>query len=140
MPRPWPVLLVVFVVATPAILSVLLATKGFEHYGAGLFVLVPLCTGIVSSWLYNRGRQWRWLRTFWVVMLTMIVVGWGMVAFRIEGIYCVLMAAGLGGIISILGIGIAWLIRLLKKRQRTTLLSICGLAPLTMGLEWELKP
>lgn len=132
-------MLVVTVVAVPCIALVALATRGFKHYGEGLFVLIPFAAGLVSSWLYNRNREWNWLKTFWMVVLTMMVVGWGMIGFRIEGLFCVLLASVLAAVLSLLGMFVAWLIRRLKKHQQTIVLIVFTLVPLTMGFEYRHK-
>ena len=137
--KPLPAWLVIVGVALPCIGLVALATKGFKEYGDGLFVLVPVVAGMVTAFLYNRGRVWNWGKTFWMCVLNMMLVAWGIAGFRIEGLYCILLASPLVIVAFLLGVLIAWFIRRRKNNQRTMLLLITALAPLTMGFEYAVK-
>ncbi len=57
-----------------------------------------------------------------------------------EGIICLMLAAVMATILAAVGAVIAWIVRKMTSHHRTILCIICGIAPLTMGLELRFKP
>lgn len=132
-----PVFRVVFLVALSTAGIATLATVVTQTYGYGLFMLLPLAAGFASALLCNRGRKWDWSRTSMVLALTLGLTGFLMLG--IEGIVCLLMASVISAALASIGAIIAWIVSKMKSHQRTMLLLVCGIAPITMGFEQRFK-
>jgi hypothetical protein len=99
-------------VTTPLAVAVtLLSVNGFENYGWGLFVGLPFCLGFTSVLIYGFHRPRRLGSCIAVSVLTVILVGLALLAFAVEGIICLMMAAPLAAIVAMMGGVIGYLIQ-----------------------------
>ncbi|MFI5299841.1 MAG: hypothetical protein ACHREM_17270, partial [Polyangiales bacterium] len=81
----------------------LLSIAGLRAYGAALFLGTPVWMGAVSAYLYNRTRARSLRATISVAMLTVVLVGLGMLMFALEGLLCLAMAFPIAAALAILG-------------------------------------
>jgi uncharacterized membrane protein YhaH (DUF805 family) len=105
-PRYGPVrrLVLTAIVLVPiAMASIALGTQLLGNYGWGLFVSVPFIVGFVSAAMFNRGRLPNPAESAGIGLLTIAIVGLGLLGFGIEGIVCLVMALPIVGPIAMLG-------------------------------------
>lgn len=104
----------------------------FPAYALGLFVLLPVCIGVVAALLANSLDGQRRGKT--VALLTLLAAAVILTAIMIEGVICLLMAAPLAIPLALLGVAIGNSIRNPKHALAPALL----LAPLLGGVETQL--
>jgi uncharacterized membrane protein YhaH (DUF805 family) len=69
-----------------------LSASHLGQYAWGLFLGVPFVVGFVASWFYNADRlHTRW-QTAGVCTVTVLLIGWALIGFRLEGLVCLVMA------------------------------------------------
>ncbi|QOY91442.1 SRPBCC family protein [Paludibaculum fermentans] len=115
-----------FAVAATALIS------NFPAYALGLFVLLPVCIGVVAALLANSLDDQRRGKT--VVLLALLAGALILVAIMLEGVICLLMAAPIAIPLALLGVAIGNSIRNPKHALAPALL----LAPLFGGVETQL--
>ena len=100
--------------------AVALAVKVFRGYGIAVFVMVPFCVGLVAVLLYGYRRRPDWGRCAVVASAAVTLLGLGLIAFMMEGLVCLLMAAPLAYPLAILGGTLGyWIQRAGEPRVRT---------------------
>jgi uncharacterized membrane protein YhaH (DUF805 family) len=82
--------LVVGVVAGIALVAV--CTLVLRGYGAALFLGTPFLVGAISAFVLNRDEPRTMAITQWVVVLTVVLIGLGLLLFGVEGVICLAMA------------------------------------------------
>jgi len=115
-----------------------LATNVFRDYALGLFIWLPLVMGASSTILfaYKNSATKRACRN--ITLLTMLVFCGGLLAFALEGIICIIMAAPIGLFFNWIGFLIGWEIvtRKLAGNPPTTLILLILSVPALMGFEY----
>ena len=120
-----------------------LGTSVFRQYGWAIFVGLPFAMGFVSVLIYS----FREKRSFWrcivVANAPVVLVGAGFLAFAMEGIICILMAAPIAFVMATIGgiLGYAVQKSLWWRPESPKLFcAVLLLVPLAMGLEHKLPP
>jgi hypothetical protein len=100
-------------VAVGAFCLTALCTLTLRSYGWGLFFAVPVAMGVASEFLVNKtGREDRaFIRALQVTMLAQCLCGALLLAFAVEGVLCLLMAAPLGFLLGSFGVLIGNIVR-----------------------------
>jgi hypothetical protein len=97
---------------------------GIGQYGIALFILVPLLIGAAPAILYGhkirltKGKAWN------LAGLTLAIFTGGLLAFAIEGLICIVMAAPLGLLLTWIGSLIGYSISHTRPNNSTTALLI----------------
>jgi hypothetical protein len=101
----------VVIVALLTVGATVWSVNGLGNYGWGLFVGLPFCVGLVSVLVYGYHES-RTLGSCLLVSLLSITLTCGMIiAFAIEGLVCIVMAAPLGAIFALFGGFMGYLIQ-----------------------------
>lgn len=129
---------IVFICAFSVVGLVTLATVVLHQYGVSLFMLIPFATGFASAYLANMGEKWNWPRTAIVVSLTLAITGFLMLG--LEGFICIALASGLAVALAVIGALIAMLVARLSRKNRTLLIILTGICPLSIGFEHRFPP
>ncbi len=79
------------------------STSFLRSYGAGLFVGMPFCLGMVSVLIYGYHQPRTLAQSVTVCLYSIIVAGLALLAFAFEGAICLIMAAPLAAILALLG-------------------------------------
>lgn len=116
-----------------------LSTTILQNYGWGLFVSLPFAMGLVSVLIYA-GRQKRSFGSCMAVaMLPILFAGLCLLAVAVEGLICLIMAAPIGIVLSLLGGIVGYLI--VGNRSApvhpVAMMVILISVPLTMGMEQQ---
>jgi uncharacterized membrane protein YhaH (DUF805 family) len=123
--------------------AVALSTLGLKTYGMALFVAAPFCQGLAAVLIYAYPRRRTWESCQWVVILSGILSGLGMMAFAMEGMICLLMAAPLMGGLAVFGGSLGHAIqenRWNAKSRPWILLLLVAFTPTLMGMEHVGQP
>ena len=123
-----------FIVPLLATALVAWGVRGLERYGYGLFVGLPIVTGLLTALLYIRGREWRWLPAMGLTAVNLLLCAGWLLMFRIEGGMCIFLAALLVAVMALLGLLICWFIDRLGEPNDFHALALLIL-PLFM--KWE---
>jgi uncharacterized membrane protein YhaH (DUF805 family) len=67
-------------------------TGALKEYSYAMFLGVPYLTGFVSSWFLNVGTLQSKFDTVKINLITVLLLGFGLIGFRYEGVFCLLMA------------------------------------------------
>lgn len=112
------------------------------EYGIALFLLVPLLLGFTSTTLYGVDTKLTYKQAVNVGLITLLVYTLGIFIFAIEGLICIIMAAPIGILFSILGSSISYLLirKSDKKTALSTLLLLIFLHPVTSFVEKDTSP
>ncbi|HEX8131463.1 MAG TPA: hypothetical protein VF527_20350 [Pyrinomonadaceae bacterium] len=87
------------------------SVEALSNYGWGLFVGLPFCLGLASVLIYGY-HQARTLKSCLAVsLLSVALASVALMAFAIEGLICIIMAAPLGAVISLFGGFMGYLIQ-----------------------------
>jgi hypothetical protein len=119
--------------------AVLVSAVMFGAYGWGLFVVTPFMVGLATAYLSNRQRAISGKQTMALVMASAALGTVALIAFALEGIVCVLLAAPLGALVAALGSVIGREAALAAKRRDKPLMSIAFL-PVLFALETIMPP
>ncbi len=133
-------ILAILTVATAGVALIFFGTEYLQGYGYSLFIGIPFFLGFISTLIYNLREPRTLGSSFLVSQLTLGLVGGGLLLVRMEGIICLLMAAPLAFVLSILGGGIAHAIvaTVRASRKRYQSLSVVALfLPGSMVLEHQ---
>ena len=129
-----------FLITVPlGIAWVWLGTSIFTKYGWALFVALPFCLGLISVLLYSYHEKRDLGSCICVAVLSGVILGVGLLAAAIEGFICILMAAPIGAVISLMGGIVGWLIqknRFDKVQTQILILVFFFVVPLLMGAEY----
>jgi len=101
--------------AVSAVLLTRLSADALKNYGWGLFVGLPFCLGFSSVLIFSYHHHRSLKSCFGVAAGAVAFAGFALLAFAVEGVICILMAAPLALLLSLLG---AWLGYLLQIRPR----------------------
>lgn len=107
-----------------------------RHYGAGLFVAIPFCIGMIAALLHGARVPRTIGSTSQAALLGTFIAGGLLVAFAVEGFLCLFMAAPLAIPLVLLG---AWLGHATRDATRI----VPGLLiflPLLLGAESAVAP
>lgn len=69
---------------------------GIGEYGIALFILIPLFIGLTSTIIYGHNRELTLKEATLISFQTLGVFTLGLIAFAIEGLICIAMAAPFG--------------------------------------------
>ena len=119
------------------------STNVLKSYGWGLFVGVPFAMGFASVLTYTYHQPRSLLSSIGVAVLSPTLLGLGFLAFALEGIICLLMAAPLALPLAAMGGLIAFHLQRLYRPDRAApaMLGVLLLAlPLGMTLERAAAP
>ena len=125
------------------IVTILFSTLALSKYGWGLFVAQPFCLGLASVLLYGYRRPRSLRSCLFVSNISMILLGIALVAFAIEGVICVAMAAPIGLILASIGGAVGYVIQRRpwsKAEVPSMLLVLVAIVPMLMGAEWVSPP
>ena len=114
-----------------------------ETYRLGVFVALPFCMGIASVLLYGYHRPRSLASCLGVSLLPPALLGVALVLVAMEGIICLLMAAPIGCVLSVMGGAVGYLIqrRTGISAEAPAMLSVVLLfVPAVMGIERAAAP
>lgn len=122
------------------VFGVVLSALVFRAYGSGMFLLTPLLVGVTTAYMANRQSVQTFQRTMKLVTASLVISGLALLLLALEGAVCILMAAPLAIVMSMLGatIGRAFAVRG-HRRARPMAMSVAVL-PLIFALEAALPP
>ena len=95
--------LAVFLTATAGTILTQISVRFAESYGWGLFFALPFGLGLGAALLASYHQRRKCAECVFVAVLAATVVGGSLLAFALEGLICVLMAAPLGYAMAIFG-------------------------------------
>jgi hypothetical protein len=136
--RKW--LSLVITVAIAGLLT-LWGIYGIGEYGMVLFILTPIFIGFGSTILYGYKREITRRQAIQIGYQCLGIFTLALIAFAIEGLICIVMAAPIGILFTWIGSVIGF--TLIKKTPTSTpssLLILLALIPLTSFVEKEIKP
>lgn len=106
-------------------IMVAVAIVKVQVYGVGLFVLTPVLIGFASAWAYTRTGYRKLRECLAIAFLTLLCLGGGLLAIRVEGLICLFMALPLALPLVLLGACFAyWLQQRNSSRPATATLSL----------------
>ncbi len=116
---------------------VILSTAVLNEYGWGLFVGMPFCLGLLSVLIYGYHAPRGFVSCLVVSTAAVLIAGGFLLAFMIEGLICVMMAAPLAVPLAWLGCFVGYLI---QRRGRPSAAvpvfpALMAAIPLTFVLE-----
>lgn len=76
---------------------------GIGEYGIALFILTPLLIGLASTILFGYKRTVTYKESRNIAFLTLIIFSLGLMAFAIEGLICIAMAAPIAVLLTWMG-------------------------------------
>jgi hypothetical protein len=123
---------IVLVTAAASIPTILLSTNGYGNYGFALFVAAPFLQGFADGLFYNDRGQQGLLGTVMVTLMSLGLTAILLVAFAIEGLICVVMAAPIAIALGLIGAALGWLLSGRYRPRATSVLP--ALAILTPGM------
>lgn len=133
----------VLVTVLPAILMVVFSVNLLEQYGLGLFIGIPFFVGFSSVLFYGYHEPRSYIQCAIVSLISVSVFGFLLLMAAIEGAFCILMAAPIGGMLSLIGGTLAWG---LQRRAgpsfetRNVYMAMLIATPLLMGAEHVSSP
>lgn len=113
--------------------GVYLAASLMGSYGWSLFVAIPFCQGFVAALLHGYHKRQSFGNCLAVAIFSVLFVGIGLLAFAIEGLICILMAAPLAVVLSLMGASVGYLVQHgpdSRKIVPQAFMSILVLAPI----------
>jgi uncharacterized membrane protein YhaH (DUF805 family) len=122
--------------------ATLLSVSALAVYGWGLFVALPFCIGLFSVLLHGFHRPRSLPSCLAVASLSVALLGALLLAFAVEGVICLMMAAPIALALSLMGGSVGYLIQQRhwnRLQTQATFTSILLFAPLLMGTE-AVKP
>jgi uncharacterized membrane protein YhaH (DUF805 family) len=131
-------------IAAAGITSVLAAaivwmgTHVLQSYGWALFAGLPFCMGFVTSLIISFGDEVRWKDAMVGSVLACVFVGAILLAVALEGVVCILMAAPLALILTLMGSVFGCVVCMSVECQKERGRLMCGqllLLPVLLGGE-----
>src|SRR6185312_2907196 len=89
--------------ALSALVFTRFSVQTLNQYGWGLFVGLPFCIGLTSSLIYSYHQYRKWAECIAVALLSMGIAGLVLLIVAFEGVICLIMAAPVLGVLSIVG-------------------------------------
>lgn len=133
----------VLVTALLGTVLVTLGTNVLDRYGWGLFVALPFSLGLVSALIYGFHEKRSLAGCVLVSTIAVTLLAACLLAFAVEGIACLIMAAPIGLVLAVMGAIFGYLIqkRPWNREQAPAALMILILfVPLLMGAEAAAPP
>ena len=96
-----------------------LSTRWFSQYGWGLFVALPFVLGLGSVLLYGYHGPRGFGSCLAVSLLSIVLLGLGLVGVAVEGIVCLVMAAPLAVVLAALGGSVGFAIQRRPETMHT---------------------
>ncbi|HEX8635577.1 MAG TPA: hypothetical protein VF703_15630 [Pyrinomonadaceae bacterium] len=87
------------------------SVNGLGNYGWGLFVGLPFCVGLASVLVYGYHESRALKSCLLVSLLSIVLTCAAIIAFAIEGLICIIMAAPLGALFALFGGFMGYLIQ-----------------------------
>jgi uncharacterized membrane protein YhaH (DUF805 family) len=112
----------------------LLAVNGLGQYGWGLFVGVPFTLGLAAVVLYGYHQPRGFAECLVVAELAVAFLGLGLLAVAAEGVFCLVMAAPIGGVLAALGGAVGYMMQA-RPGTAQTLVALLVCLPGLMGAE-----
>jgi hypothetical protein len=119
--------------------AVILSTLVFGSYGWGLFVLTPFLVGVTTGYLANRDGVIGLGRTNSLVLASTALGGLALIAFALEGLICIILAAPLAAGVAVVGGAIGRQLAIARRGGPTPLMSV-ALLPFVFALEAAMPP
>ena len=121
-----------------------LSVSHLQQYGLALFVGLPIYCGVLPIIIYAHRHN----RTHWeavgIACLTLLVVGFAVIVFALDGLICILMAAPLACLLAFAGALVANFLMSSRHKTRNMMpmLIACALLPFMVGFEarYDLPP
>lgn len=107
-----------------------------RDYNGGVFILIPLFIGACATVLYGKQKPSRIGTYVGVSSVSLLIYCLGLILFAIEGAICIVMAAPLGILLSMIGVAIGQGILLRKNKSSVSIIigfAIC--IPAVMSFE-----
>lgn len=134
-----------------ALVGVVVTALGAEvlrNYGWGLFVGAPFCLGLIAAMIHGIRQERRFGECVSVAFLALLLICGGLLAFKFEGVICLVMALPVALPLTLLGAAIGFAIQRQYPRDHpegpdTTTKITCvtlALLPLFLGVERWLAP
>lgn len=115
-----------------------LSVKVVGNYGWSLFVALPFCMGFVAALMYGYHHARSISGSIAVGLLTTVVLGLFLMAFAIEGVVCLAMAAPIGLTLSGVGGFVGYLVQRRPEQQAASpamMVALIAAMPLLVGAE-----
>jgi uncharacterized membrane protein YhaH (DUF805 family) len=122
--------------------ATLLSVRALGVYGWGLFVALPFCLGLFSVLLHGYHQPRNLSSCLVVACLSVALLGGLLLAFAVEGIICLFMAAPIALILALMGGSIGYVIQQKqweRAQTQATFTAVLLFVPFIMGTE-ALKP
>ena len=122
----------VLLTAILGVATVGFATLRMPVYGVGLYVALPFCLGLLSSLIDGYHHPRSFVRCLAVSAISAILVGAGLVAMAIEGVFCLFMALPIGMVLAAMGGTVGYFIQRVSgaaHQAPATLMMIAIFAP-----------
>lgn len=132
-------LLGMFSAVAITVLAVALGALVFGVYGAGMFVLTPFLIGATTAFHANRQAPITMRRTAEYIAIALALAGIALIAFALEGMVCIVLAAPLAFGAALIGGALGRSMALGRKPASHSALSI-SLIPLVFASEQAFPP
>jgi len=86
-----------------AIPTVLISVLLVQRYTGSLFLGTPFSLGAITAYVYNRSGPRSLAQTLEIVLITLLLLGGGIILFALEGLICVAMAFPVAAVVAGLG-------------------------------------
>jgi len=106
-----------------------------RDYGGSVFILIPLFIGACSTVFYGKQRPsniWTYVK---LAAVSLLIYCAGLILFAIEGAICIIMAAPLGFLISMIGVAIADGFLLKRNNSASIIIGLAVCIPAVMSFE-----
>lgn len=127
----------VFIAGLLSVLSI----YGMGDYGVALFVLIPLFMGANPTILYGLKKHITVKESFRIGLLSLAIYTVGLLLLAMEGVICIVMAAPIGVILTLIGssIGCA-IVKKIPDDSTTTLMILIAIIPTLAFVEKDMEP
>jgi uncharacterized membrane protein YhaH (DUF805 family) len=119
---------------------VAVGTLVFGNYGSALFLLTPFVVGAVSAYIANHRDDIGGRQTALTVAIAVLLGSLMLLAFALEGIVCIIMAAPLGVGMALIGGVLGRAMAVQTRRPAGQPLQCIALLPLMFAVENVLPP
>jgi hypothetical protein len=115
--------------------TTLLGARLLLNYGWGMFIALPFAMGFVAALVYSIHQRRSLKSCIGVACLSVGVLGAGLMAFALEGFFCLIMAAPLAFPLSAFGGACAYAVQKRQLRTETPVI-LAALLLFAPGVEW----
>ena len=123
-----------------ALVMVGVSVYAFDTYGASLFLGTPILMGVIAAVITNSVAPTTISTSIWLGMLTVILAGGVLLAFALEGVICIAMAAPIALPLGGLGGAIGKFIAETTRRPLGGTLAVLVFLPGWTGIEKSVTP